>query len=858
MTVHQIKTTLKICCLGVVVFLFIWGVSAYRLYAEPVDYHQYLEQGTMEEAHDFAPLTSDQTGPNGMVLAAENNELRLYVHTGTTEIVLEDLGSGNLFYSNPENRLDDLLANGVNKDLLSSQLSIEYFNEERLKKEMNNYTDAIQHEQFVIQSIDDGIRITYTIGDLSKGVESLPMFLTPERLQTQVLDHLDERSARTVSKYYVESVKKTGFLEMRNQVAEARIVLNKMLKAFEEAGYTEEDLKVDNELADYVSDIQKIYFVIPVDYKLDGNELIAKINTDDIITEGPGKLSVIQLLANFGAGAMDDEGYMMVPSGSGALIDFNNGKAHHDYYYEKVYGFDPSGASMYATQYQETVRMPVYGIKSNDQAYLARIVDGEAIAAIKADVSGRVNSYNTVGPIFTIRDNELVSLFGASGINADLPLVEERAYKGDLSVAFSFLVGDEANYSGMAKVYRNHLLNEGELAQVMDQELPFYVDVIGAIEKKAFALGVPYRKTEVMTHPDEAVMMVKTLSGHGAHNMKVRYQGWFNDGYYHDVARDIDVESKLGGEKAIQELDQTLEDMGSSLFPDVAFAEVSSLSDRYSETFESARYIAGVNVFKAPYHPSLMRMYTFYDDDFMRIVSPAALPRHVEGFERDYDQLGISRLSLRDLGDVIASDKKMQASIDREWSKDISAAMVKTLADEKAELMVEGGNAYVWPYATDIVGVPLSSNHYYIIDRDIPFMQMVLHGSVNYATPPLNLISVSDQEELILKLIETGTAPRYTLTDSASSEVVKTAYQMFYSTDYGLWVSEATDTYQQVSMALNQVHPYQILSHDYISDVLIRVTYEGDRLIYINYGDEAVVIDEISVPAKSWKMKGGR
>ncbi|MBO7252656.1 MAG: hypothetical protein J6V25_08515, partial [Oscillospiraceae bacterium] len=79
---------------------------------------------------------------------------------------------------------------------------------------------------------------------------------------------------------------------------------------------------------------------IPVQYFLTEDGFQAEIVVDEIEGVGynPFMIESIALLPFFGAGGLEDEGYLMVPDGSGALIDFNNNKQARQSYMEKVYG----------------------------------------------------------------------------------------------------------------------------------------------------------------------------------------------------------------------------------------------------------------------------------------------------------------------------------------------------------------------------------------------------------------------------------------------------------------------------------------------------------------------------------------
>src|SRR6185437_14893591 len=123
----------------------------------------------------------------------------------------------------------------------------------------------------------------------------------------------------------------------------------------------------------------------------------------------------------FGAGADDEQGYMLVPDGSGALIHFK--KIHPDYlqpFTVEVYSPDvgsPGSASISSianpTASQEPVQMPAFGIaKQADAAgkplnggFLGLVLKGQGDADVSMDVdpSGYITRYNHAGAQFLYR-----------------------------------------------------------------------------------------------------------------------------------------------------------------------------------------------------------------------------------------------------------------------------------------------------------------------------------------------------------------------------------------------------------------------------------------------------------------------
>ena len=68
-----------------------------------------------------------------MVLAQENDNLKLYVNTESGEIALVDKRTGEITYSNPVDADADGIANETNKNYMKSQIVLDYFNTSRIK-----------------------------------------------------------------------------------------------------------------------------------------------------------------------------------------------------------------------------------------------------------------------------------------------------------------------------------------------------------------------------------------------------------------------------------------------------------------------------------------------------------------------------------------------------------------------------------------------------------------------------------------------------------------------------------------------------------------------------------------------------
>ncbi|MCL2029964.1 MAG: DUF5696 domain-containing protein [Oscillospiraceae bacterium] len=794
-----------------------------------------------EEGRPFAALADASADVPGMALAAENDVLKLYVSLDDANVALYDKRSGESVYAVPPGAEEDPVAAGINKSLLKSQLTLDYFNEERLRARMNSFDHSIALEQFRFESLENGLRCVYTLGDISSPTGLVPVYITEERLERFLSVYEGTRDYTRNRMRYVESREAPGHLELMESIRTAKATLRELETILTGAGYTQEDYAADM-AGSGVEGAVPLHFVIELDYILDGDSLEVRLDTGRVSEYADGRIEKIQLLRAFGAGGMDEEGYLMVPNGSGSLIRFNNGKSYADEYEQYIYGQDPL-MSEYATLGNTvTARLPFFGIERPGRTLLGRVESGESLAYLTAGVSGKVNAYNYVYPAFVLRGSMSLAMFGMTGNEATLPVVEKEMPAVLLAVRYSLLPGDYEGYSGMARRAREQLAAEGVLSgSARTGDIPFYMDVVGSVLGQKFFAGVSYMGQIPMTRYEEAAEMSAELTALGVRRQVVNYQGWFNRGYYHDVADKIKPVRALGRTGELEELAAALEEQGGQLYSDTALQSVPWSSRRYRYELESSRYYGGGMVAGFGLVSPITLYNTFsmgYLEVMYNILSPRFLTRYTESFTRAmsrYDP-GIG-VSLRDMGDILASDRKRTDMIHREEAREIVSHNLDLLDGLGRSLMVSGGNLYALRVSDDLINVPMAHNALYMVDEEIPFYAMVVHGHIDYAGEPVNLNDAYDEREIALRLIEHGASPRFAFTYRSSSDMKYTGLNRMYSTHYQSWQASAAELYHTVNGALAPVAGCEMLRHEILPGGVRRVTYSNGVQILINRSD---------------------
>ena len=607
-----------------------------------------------------------------------------------------------------------------------------------------------------------------------------------------------------------------------------------------------------------IGDLAGAYVEVPLEYRLEQDKLVVSIPVSGISEYGDCYLYRIQLLRYMGAAHNTEDGYMVVPNGSGSLIYFNNGKTSADNYAQYVYDIDPMVSTYTTLENVSSAKLPVFGICRTDRSMLVTVEDGATTALITASVSGSYNDYNYAYPTFVLRNIDNLRMFGNS--TTDVYVMEPDLYDINMQVSYAFPGEDYQGYAGLANYYRERLIAEGVLTpDKTGGDIPFYYDVIAGVKETAHFLGTQYLHTFSMTSFGQAKEMAEALSQDGITNQVMNLQGWFNGGYYHNAPHNIKVPLKLGGKSGLEKLEDAINGLGGRLYVDVAFQRVTFADDGFNYNAESSRYYgSGFVAAFGQVNPTTLRNTSGLDYYETRydLLSPKFLPRYVSKFAKKIKKYDVGGISLRDLGNVLTSDKKRTEIINREEALDVVLGQFELLKGTGKRLMTSEANAYSFAYSTDIINVPITDNSYAIVDESIPFYEMVIHGCISYSTELLNYEDEEDMTGVVLQMIEAGASPHYVFTWKDSSEMKDTGLNRYYATTFDTWKGEAVEIYNRVNEALKHVSGAMIVNHEILDGGVRKITYDNGVTIYINYGSETQKADGMEIPAMSYRMEG--
>ena len=865
------------------ILAYVWYINSFDIY----DFSHLIVRQDFGPVRPFEPLETENVRVEGKVLAAENEYLALYVDVYTTNIAVFDKRNQRTWYSSPPGTNSDPIANPWERNTMRSHIGFRFFDEGRRRQTRWLFPDSIYHEQFETFSIPNGVRFEYAIGNLDIGIDAIPFLIRNEVFEERIManiygyDECDYRRAeRNMIRQFwfaARSEEHEGyFMQMTEGIRDSRIHTNNMLAFFERIEWDIYETLEENAASAIEVEISFDFFDMTLEFILDGDRLIANLPLADFQTESLAEVFDIEFLKFFAAGGTDVDGFMLVPSGSGGIINFNAGGNREAFFRTAVYGLDPMLNSV-RPQIMQTTRLPILGIQNDGAAVFAHVVNGSSLASVNADASGRTNSYNHAWFSFTVRNSQSLSMDGIPGASGDLTVVQAESYMGDITVMYHFLAGDNPGLGEMAQAYQGFLVETGALTPLDGPgDRTFYLDVLGAFLRRTHFLGTPYNTTYVVSTTEDAHRFVDMLSDGGVDNVQMQLHGWFNRGPNHDVATNVNIINGVSRSRDLTELNERLTTGGGGLNPVVnlqsIFGDFNFFRGWYARgvtiSFEIAHDLAGMYAWSGGGNRQLLlRQGGVSNTDWYYLTHPGVLPFHVEDFLQSYERrLGLENLAISDLGDFLVESLHRRNAVNREASKLIVSEQLGIIEEQIPNLVIFGGNDYAIPFASHLLDVPVETDMFHIIDHQVPFYSMVVHGFIEHAGAPANLREHYSAVNVLLSSMTTGASPRYMFTAIPTRELQFTELERMYSTYYRNWMEIAIYHYNQWNNVFRYLRAERIVDFEILAggdlnvgagnQVTATVFSDGTR-IYVNNTYRDFEADGVTIPARNFVVREG-
>ena len=643
--------------------------------------------------------------------------------------------------------------------------------------------------------------------------------------------------------------------------------------------YSYEDMEYDHQMTQYEATTQVTpVFRMALEYRLTKDGLSVTLPANGIrFDETLYKLETITFLPYMGAGSYANQGYTFIPDGSGALMDYAEFSGKNTSIAGTIYGMDFAYQKPDGSPNQDIMRMPVFGTVERKskikyvevekpytemvvtvdpetgeelveevektmmveeatkvqemRGFFAIIEEGDAFTRIAAKHENQLHNYNSVQLSFNPRPKDSYDLADSIsvGSKSEIPVLSKRKYVGNFTVKYIMLTDPdvaaekeikdyyETSWMGMAEAYRDYLFENGTLTRLtdadVDKNIPIYIETFGATDTVEKVLSVPTVVSKPMTTFENIKTMYDELVAVGITNIDFKLTGYANGGMYPTIPYKLKWEKAVGGADAYAALVAYAAEKGFGVYPDFDFAYVNDMGtfDGLKLDRDIVKQIDNRYSSHREYDASL-QAYVSY---FRYCVSPSSFSNFYGNFASRYLDYGNKSISLSTIGHTLNSDFDEDEPYNRDDAKDLTVDFLKEVKDDMTSIMSEKGNVYTWRYIDKMLGVSLQSSRSLYASASVPFMGVVLHGSVEFAGNAINMAGDIDYE--ILRAIENG-AGLYFILSYDNTELLKEDFKLskYYSVRYDIWKEELVERYNELNALLSDVQTSLIVGHEFL------------------------------------------
>ncbi len=601
--------------------------------------------------------------------------------------------------------------------------------------------------------------------------------------------------------------------------------------------------------------------IVPVQYTINEKGLIAEVLVNEIQELWSNRYIVrdITFLPFFGAGDLEDEGYLMIPDGSGTLIEFNNEKQASSSYSGMVYGDNLTIPKQTASSMiSEQISLPAFGMKCNDNGFLAVITSGDANARILASTSKKTSSYNQIYTTCYIREMSKAGMGGGwhlggdqgSAVNDSSEILLDGA---NYTLQFYFLEQGNADYSAMSNCYREHLEANKQMPNSPLADKDYLVlDLIGAVSIEKFVFGIKMPVVTAMTSYNDVVDIVKELKSQGVENIIINYSGAVKGGLQNKIYNSFKIESKLGSKK---EFNRMLEYLAQENV--ILFMETNPV-DLYNDGNGFVGNNDGVKTFFNKYgfqYLYSLDSFEAINESRWHLLTPQLSAEATIKFAESAKKAKIENISVDRYGSALYSNyADGKDYISRTGTQKLWVNTLNTLQDNSDYVLIHGGNAFCLPYVDVVTDISTEGSDFDMSDMSIPFYQMTMSGNLLMTGEGIN--TTVDYDYAFLKALETGCSIKFNLIAADVTDLVGTQYNDKTSYSYDFWKDIVVEKYLEMQEVNKALGNGQILYHENVTEDVTLTVFESGSLV-INYGLEAYTYNGVQVQPNDYAIIPG-
>lgn len=535
-------------------------------------------------------------------------------------------------------------------------------------------------------------------------------------------------------------------------------------------------------------------------------------------------------------------GYIFVPDGSGGLLRYQDEHLRMNFPYSaQVYGTDIGIEDEHVEPTSNPVNrasIPVFGVAhgADQDAFVAVINEGSEYANLEAYKAGLSTEFHWVHSEFVFR-KPYRQTTNRQGTNA-LNLYQEDANKMTIETAYHFLSDENANYVGMAKAYQAHLVQTGTLRKNTEVGPLMRLEFLGGERKP----GLFWDTTVSMTTLDDIVTYGETFSKDDMANLLMVYKGWGDGGLTGSFPNKFPIET-YGSSKTAKQVTEELNEMGIPFY----------FHTDYTEAYERPRGLGA---------PALLEQINANDftinraEQEIHYLIPKASHEIFASDVEKFNSEGVNRLAIENTAEWLFSVYNKDKQQSRTESKDtIKALLEQAHVVSNEQLALYEPNQYAWEYTDRYFDIPMGSSNFIFMSDTVPFLQIALKGYVDYYAPFSNFSS--NKQDDLLRQIDYGAFPSFFLTTNDPYELEDTPSQNVFNSQISSWTEEMQTQYKVMEKYADATKDAAITSREVLESGVVKVTYDNESIIFVNYTNDSQEADGQTIEAKAYLIQKG-
>lgn len=557
---------------------------------------------------------------------------------------------------------------------------------------------------------------------------------------------------------------------------------------------------------------------------------------DNVVTD-------VEFLPYFGASRLGEEGYMLVPDGCGALIYNNTDKPNASAYSQKVYGEDLAFAGNSASPVKAQAYLSVFGCKTASGGFAVSLDDGAANAYINAESAISEESYNRVYSSFEIIGHDRISIGeGDSEIVAGTDTYStENPLTKSVKLSYMFISHDEG-YSEMAELYRDHLGLKAENASKVPS---VFLELYGGLSRKESVFGIPLTVFKKLTTAGDAKEIVSWIGSRVDGEVVAIYRNADSSVISGKIQDKFRIKNSLGG---LSKLNKLKEACNGNLYMENNIFSAKKGGHGFSTFGDTVSRINRNIVMKDQYDLSTLTKSTELPSSYA--IKSTKLKKIYGKYFKSLEKKDFESAFVN-LACTAYSDFDSNAYISREETIECFNELLSKYGKNG---VIYSPNSYALDNGKYIADTPTFSSCFDITDSQVPFYQLVISGTKEYATQSVNLNS--DINLSFLKAIESGASLKFTFVYRNITAIKNTEYGYLYGADFINRKDEAVDYQQRLEKAYSKLGSRVLKKHKILSDGVSLSEFENGSKAVINFTGVTVNTDYGKVEAENFIIVG--